>query len=100
MESKISLDDIKKKFNNIILEKFIQDKKSNYEIKADVLKDSKINNNDSFLIGDSRLDEIGFVEHHISSFNHFVENGYYYFGELIYNILTRIIKFKIKWSYK
>ena len=87
MESKITLDDIKKKFNNIILEKIIQNKKSNYEIKADTLKDSKINNNDSFLIGDSRLDEIGFVEHHISSFNHFVENG-------VKQIITKFLKSK------
>lgn len=81
----LTLEFIKRRFNTVLLQKQLQRKLANIEIKPAVLNDKGVSNDDSFLVGDARLDEIGFVDHHISSFNDFVENG-------IKQIITKVFK--------
>jgi len=50
-----------------------------------ILKDNEVSDMDTYLVGDARLDEIGFVDHHISSMNDFYENG-------VRQIITKIFK--------
>jgi len=79
------LEDIKRKFGSVVFKQQLQTKLTKSEIKPTVLKDHDVSTDDSFLVGDSRIDEIGFVNHHISSFNNFSEHG-------IKQIVTKVFK--------
>ncbi len=86
-KTKLRLEDVRRKFNDVMLKSCLRKKESESgaEFKTQTLKDSDISADDSLLIGDARLDEIGFVHHHLSSFNDFVKNG-------IKQIITKIFK--------
>lgn len=82
---KLTLEDVKKAFYDDLYTHQLQRKKEIYNIKQEPLKDDKITTNDTFLVGDARIDKIGFVHHHQSSFNNFVEIG-------INQIITKVFR--------
>ena len=84
-QRKLKIEDVRRKFNDMMIKTCIQKKEQSVLIKQEILKDDNITTDDTLLIGDARIDEIGFVDHHISSFNDFVDNG-------VKQIITKVFK--------
>ena len=81
----LTLKDIHRKVADIFLKKRLQKKITINKINTAVNKDKDVTTDNTFLVGDARLDEIGFVDHHITSFNIFTEYG-------IKQIITKVFK--------